>query len=238
MLASGVTVTVTDDETAGVTVSETALTLAEGGRATYTVVLNAQPVAVVLIRIDRNNGDVKVDADAVNQGDQAFMLFTPGNWNTPQTVKVSAAQDADAADDQAQLDHAVSYRDNRSGPYSRVLAAGVAVTVTDDETAAVTVSRTTLTVAEGRQQHLHGEGWDTPPSSDVVITVTSNNSAVTPTPARLTFTGDNWSTAQDRDGGRRPRRRPPPTTRPPSPTRWCPPKAPTSTTPPPSPGWR
>ena len=24
------------------------------------------------------------------------MLFTPDNWNTPQTVKVSAAQDADA----------------------------------------------------------------------------------------------------------------------------------------------
>ena len=195
VLASGVTVTVTDDETAGVTVSETALTLAEGGRATYTVVLNAQPVAVVLIRIDRNNGDVKVDADAVNQGDQAFMLFTPGNWNTPQTVKVSAAQDADAADDQAQLDHAVSYRVNRSGPYSRVLASRVTVTVTDDETAAVTVSRTTLTVAEGAS-NTYTVRLDTPPSSDVVITVTSNNSAVTPTPARLTFTGDNWSTAQ------------------------------------------
>ena len=59
-----VAVTVTDDDTAGVTVSETTLTLAEGGSATYTVVLDAQPASDVLIRIDLNNQDVGVDADA------------------------------------------------------------------------------------------------------------------------------------------------------------------------------
>ena len=195
VLAAGVAVTVTDDETAGVTVSETTLTLDEGASATYTVVLNAQPAADVLIRIDNNNQDVKVDADAIFPGLQAFMLFTPGNWNTPQTVKVSAAQDADAADDQAQLDHAVSYTADRSGPYNSVLAAGVAVTVIDDETVGVTVSETTLTVVEGAS-NTYTVKLDPQPSSDVVITVTSSNSAVTPAPARLTFTSSNWSTAQ------------------------------------------
>ncbi len=195
VLAAGVAVTVTDDETAGVTVSETTLTLDEGASATYTVVLNAQPAADVLIRIDNNNQDVKVDADAIFPGLQAFMLFTPGNWNTPQTVKVSAAQDADAADDQAQLDHAVSYTADRSGPYNSVLAAGVAVTIIDDETVGVTVSETTLTVVEGAS-NTYTVKLDPQPSSDVVITVTSSNSAVTPAPARLTFTSSNWSTAQ------------------------------------------
>ncbi len=46
---AGVVVTVTDDDTAGVTVSETTLTLAEGGSATYTVVLDAQPTSDVVI---------------------------------------------------------------------------------------------------------------------------------------------------------------------------------------------
>ncbi len=196
VVAVGVAVTVTDDDTAGVTVSETALTVTEGGSATYTVVLDAQPAADVLIRIDLNNLDVGVDADAGRAGAQVFMLFTPGNWNTPQTVKVSAAQDADAADDQAQLGHAVSYTTDRSGPYNSVVAAGVAVTVIDDETAAVAVSETTLTVVEGAS-NTYTVKLDPQPSSDVVISVTaSGNTDVTVSPARLTFTSSNWSTAQ------------------------------------------
>ncbi len=196
VVAVGVAVTVTDDDTAGVTVSETTLTVTEGGSATYTVVLDAQPAADVLIRIDLNNLDVGVDADAGRAGAQVFMLFTPGNWNTPQTVKVSAAQDADAADDQAQLGHAVSYTTDRSGPYNSVLAAGVAVTVIDDETAAVAVSETTLTVVEGAS-NTYTVKLDPQPSSDVVISVTaSGNTDVTVSPARLTFTSSNWSTAQ------------------------------------------
>ena len=191
---AGVTVTVTDDDTAGVTVSVTTLTLDEGASATYTVALNAQPAADVLIRIDLNNLDVGVDANAGRAGLQAFMLFTPGNWNMPQTVKVSAAQDADAADDQAQLDHAVSYTTDRSGPYNSVVAAGVAVTVTDDD-AGVTVSETALTVAEGGSA-TYTVVLDAQPASDVVIAVSSNNTDVTATPAKLTFTTANWGTAQ------------------------------------------
>ena len=159
------------------------------------MVLDAQPAADVLIRIDLKNLDVGVDADAGRAGAQIFMIFTPGNWNMPQTVKVSAAQDADAADDQAQLGHAVSYTSDRSGPYNSVLAAGVAVTVTDDETAGVTVSETTLTVVEGAS-NTYTVVLDVQPAADVVIAVSSNNTDVTATPARLTFTSSNWSTAQ------------------------------------------
>ena len=48
MSIAGVAVTVTDDD-AGVTVSETALTVDEGGSATYTVVLDALPASDVVI---------------------------------------------------------------------------------------------------------------------------------------------------------------------------------------------
>ena len=199
---ASVAVTVTDDDIAGVSVSETALTVAEGASATYTVVLNAQPVGDVLIRIDNNSGDVKVDADAVRAGDQGFMLFTPGNWDTPQTVKVSAAQDADAADDQAQLDHAVSYSPDRSGPYNSVLAAGVAVTVTDDD-AGVTVSETTLTLTEGGSA-TYTVVLDAQPSDKVVIPIHIDNGDVKadanaiiagPQPGMF-FTPSDWDTPQ------------------------------------------
>ena len=40
---AGVAVTVTDDDDAGVTVSVISVTAPEGGSATYTVVLDAQP---------------------------------------------------------------------------------------------------------------------------------------------------------------------------------------------------
>ena len=50
--------------------------------------------------------------------------------------------------------------------------AGVAVTVTDDDTAAVTVSVTTLPVAEGATG-TYTVKLDTQPASDVVIAVTA-----------------------------------------------------------------
>ena len=47
MTIAGVAVTVTDDDAAGAAVSETTLTVAEGGSATYTVRLNTQPTSDV-----------------------------------------------------------------------------------------------------------------------------------------------------------------------------------------------
>ena len=58
---AGVAVTVTDDDAAGATVSETTLTVAEGGSATYTVVLDAQPTSDVVINVTASgNTDVTV----------------------------------------------------------------------------------------------------------------------------------------------------------------------------------
>ena len=50
---AGVAVTVTDDDAAGAAVSETTLTVAEGGSATYTVRLNTQPTSDVVITRNR-----------------------------------------------------------------------------------------------------------------------------------------------------------------------------------------
>ena len=156
-----VEVIVVDDEVVGVTLPETTLTVLEGGNRTYTVVLNRQPTSDVVINVTKSGSD---DLTAT----PASLTFTTSNWSTPQTVTVRAAQDADAANDTASITHAV-VASQSADEYDAVSIAGVAVTVTDDETAGVTVSETTLTVAEG------GSGaytvvLDVQPTSDVVIT--------------------------------------------------------------------
>ena len=218
---AGVAVTVTDDDTAGATVSKSTLTVNEGGSGSYTVVLNTQPTSNVVISVAASgNMDVTVSS--------ATLTFSSSNWDTAQTVRVSAAQDDDAVNDTAAIAHAVVAAQS-ANEYDNVNIAGVAVTVTDDDTAGVTVSASTLTVTEGANA-TYTVKLNTQPASNVVISVTaSGNTDVTASPATLTFTTSNWSTAQtvtvraaqDDDAV---------TTRPPSPTPSTPPRAPTSTT--------
>ena len=77
----------------------------------------------------------------------ATLTFTPGNWDTAQTVTVEADQDDDAEDDEATVEHEVSGGDYGS---NGVTAADVAVTVDDDETASakLTLSVEPPSVAE------------------------------------------------------------------------------------------
>ena len=184
---AGVAVTVTDDDAAGAAVSETTLTVAEGGSATYTVRLNTQPTSDVVISVTASgNTDVTVSP--------ARLTFTTSNWSTAQTVTVSAAQDADAVNDAASIAHAVVDASS-ADEFDAVTIAGVAVTVTDDDAAGAAVSETTLTVAEGGSA-TYTVRLNTQPTSDVVITVSSGNTDVTASPATLTFTSSNWGTAQ------------------------------------------
>ena len=80
--------------TAGVTVSETALSIDEGGSGTYTVVLDSQPTGNVTVAIAGHAGtDLSLD--------KTSLTFTASTWDTAQTVTVTAAEDDDAASDTA-----------------------------------------------------------------------------------------------------------------------------------------
>ena len=98
----------------------------EGTSRTYTVVLRSQPSGPVTV-----TPSVAGSPDVTVSG---ALTFTAEDWDRAQTVTVSAAQDADAANDRATVEHTVS-----GGGYGSVTAADVAVTVADDETASTTV---------------------------------------------------------------------------------------------------
>ena len=182
--------TVVDDDRA-IVLSKTALSVDEGGAtgATYTVKLATQPSEEVTVAVTGHTGtDVSVD--------KASLTFTTGNWDTPQTVKVTAAEDADGADDSVTLTHTAT-----GGNYAGETAT-LAVTVDDDETVSVVLSETALSVDEGDDTGAtYTVKLATQPSETVTVTVTGQaGTDLTLTglsgTSTLTFTTDNWDTAQ------------------------------------------
>ena len=137
MAGNQTTVRITDYDGRGVMVSPDALTVAEGGSASYEVALTSQPTDVVTVAITApTNTDITVDVPS--------LTFTTFDWNTAQRVTVSAAaDDMDAQDDTGIITHAVS-----GGDYASVRADPVSVTVDDDEVS-ISFEHAAYSVAEG-----------------------------------------------------------------------------------------
>ena len=160
------TVTITDDDTRGVSVSRSTLPVAEGGSGTYTVKLTSEPTGTVTMTPSApGTSDVTVLP--------ASLTFTTGDWSMAQTVTVSAAHDVDADADTATIEHAVSGADYGSVDTAD---ADVIVTVTEDETAstevALTVSTPTLAEDAGATQvTVTAELNEAPRASATVVTV-------------------------------------------------------------------
>ena len=132
----GATLTITDDDTRGVTVAGSDLSMDEQDKAgtqdtredqdSYTVVLDSEPT-----------DDVQIDLTAPSMVtlSTARLTFTPSNWNIAQTVTATAVDDAvDNAGDArtGNITHTVVAGDS---DYDGVTAASVAVSVSDDDTA-------------------------------------------------------------------------------------------------------
>ena len=172
------------------------LTVAEGGSGSYTVALASQPTATVTVTVSSGAG-VTLDTDATTNGNQNTLSFSTANWSTPQTVEVSPRQDDDAVNDIVTLSHTAN-----SSDYSSIIA-NLSVAVTDDETAALLLTPSSLTVAEG------GSGSYTvtlasQPTDTVTVTISSGSGVVTrdTDPVSnghqntLTFSTANWSRPQ------------------------------------------
>ena len=130
---SEVRLTITDDDTRGVEITPTELTVPEAdpGGGLYTVVLTSQPFEEVKVLVSGYTGNI-LDVSPVT------LTFTVSNWRTAQKVRVTAALDDDTDDQFFVLTHEAA-----GGGYDDVPLPFVAVTVTD------TVSpRPDLTVAD------------------------------------------------------------------------------------------
>ncbi len=179
-------VNLTDDDSAGVSIAPTRLTIAEGGSDSYDVVLTSKPSHDVTITIT-HSGDQDISID-----DQE-LTFSDSDWSQTQAVTVSASHDDDAIDDMATLSHTVASND---ADYNGITVSDVDVTVTDDETAGVSITPTQLTIAEG-----HGDSYEvvltSQPTHEVTVTITrSGDGDIGIDDQELAFTGSDWATAQ------------------------------------------
>ena len=152
-------VSIVDDDTAGVTISESELQIDEEGSGSYTVVLDSEPAHDVTVTVGGFSG-----TDAKPGEGEDELTFTADDWNTPQTVTVTAGADDDVTDeDDVTLTHTVSSSDD---DYDGLSAADVVVKIKDnDPDVVVRFGQATYSVAES-------DDPDTPSEAENEVTVT------------------------------------------------------------------
>ena len=151
---STLTLTLTDDDTAGVTFNPTTMTLTEEGAGKkFTMVLDTEPpgpgfVSVGLypdagLRLE--NSPLRVFPNGLTY------TFAVSSWSTPQTVTLDALADADHEDDTLRLRYVVA--DYGLGDVGRNVAhaqrpVAVTVTVEDDDKPVVTLALSESSISE------------------------------------------------------------------------------------------
>ena len=175
-------------------VSKPELTMSEnGGQDTYTIALSSAPASDVFVDISSADSGVATVSPA-------RLVFTPANYAMAQTVTVRGVDDGflNAGGERVtRISHRLG-----GGGLPAVTLAGPEVTVTDDDQAGLFVSVSSVTVREtGNDKATKSLAYqvklNTRPESNVVITVSSDDTAVaTVEPLTLTFTPSNWDTDQ------------------------------------------
>src|SRR4030095_1610102 len=181
-----------DDDAAGIDVTPVAglETTEAGGTASFTVVLESQPTADVAIPV--------ASRDAAEGGvDATPLTFTAADWNVPQTVTVTGADDpVDDGD--------IAYSITLGAPvsadpiYAALDPADVAVSTTDDDAAGIDVTPVAgLGTTEAGGSASFSVVLKSEPTADVVIPVASTDpteGAVSA--ASLTCTATDWNVPQ------------------------------------------
>ena len=185
----------------GVTLSQSALTLTELGSSsdaekTYTVVLDTDPGANVVVTVGSNDTTaVAVDTDSDTAGDQDTLTFTSSDWNSAQTVTLRALNDGDAVAETVTISHAAAVSSDSTNPYHQIPIDNVTAT-TVDAGHGVAVSKASVSATVGGATGTYTIRLKSRPGGSVVVTPSSSATARATVSGALTFTTGNWSTPQ------------------------------------------
>ena len=184
-----VVVTATDDDSEGVFISKTTLSIVEsGGVGTYRVHLKTPPTGDVTVDVSSGNTNVVTVSPP-------SLSFSSSDWETPKRVDVTTVNDDidNDPDRTATISHTVSGAgtDYASGVSAPVMT----VTATDDDTRGVEVSTTALSVGENGQMGNYTVVLESEPTGTVTVNVSSGDTnVVTVSPPSLTFSSSDWET--------------------------------------------
>ena len=199
-----IVVSVADDDVCGVVVVESngsTMVTEAATTDTFTVALGALPTSDVVVSVTSSDtGEATVSP--------AQLTFTSANWSTTQTVTVTGVDDATADANQSPNVTLAIVDASSDACFDPSPDFNVPVTVSDDDSAGLTVVETTgsIDVTEATTVTTATTIGNTDtftvvlnkaPTSDVVISVASADTGeLTVSPANLTFTSANWSAAQ------------------------------------------
>ena len=152
---------------------------------------------------------VTTGADAVTLNeppdDPATLTFTNGNWNKPQTVKVTANDDATIDDESATVTLSVTSDDTNYTHRAEdeddpnVIDRTVNVNVNDTDKAGFSLSRSSTNLSEDAGNNVAAVFTivlDAAPQGTVQFAITSSDTDRVADPTGPTFQTDNWSDAQ------------------------------------------
>ncbi len=192
-----VIVNIFDDEFGGVvaipTEGETNVT--EGGAGdTYDLVLTLAPTQDVTISLGTVGNQVTAVDD--NQPSNNYLVFTPSNWDVPQSVRVTAVDDSLAEGiHEAYINHSIV---TEATEYQDAFALQEFVEITDNDAGGIVIDPTDgLTTTEASGQATFTVSLQTPPTADVEIGLSSSDATEgTVFPTKVVFTTTNWTTPQ------------------------------------------
>ena len=203
MTVTHAAITIEDDDTRGITVAPAMLELDEvddgttddetENQGTYTVVLDSEPTGTVTLTLKSGNETVATVAPP-------SLAFDVDDWDTPQTVTVTAGDDTidNTGDERAtSITHAVSAAGT---DYEKETAGAVSVTVADDDAAptALTITVDTDSTTDGDQATI-SEGADKP---TVQVTATLDSATTFATAKTVSVTvGSADDSATEGTGG-------------------------------------
>ncbi len=161
----------------------------------YTISLNTQPSDDVMIQISLpanspDNLQLSSGGDTADMANESITLtFTNTDWDTPQTVTLTLADDNLALGNvDVTIDHASGSSDS---DYNSIPVYNLIVTTEDNEMPTATIPAT-LTIGEGDSTEI-SVSISHEPAQNVEITLTKNSDEASISPDILTFTPGNWN---------------------------------------------
>ena len=156
---SETTVSIVDDDVAGIALIPALLTVEEGSAAEYGVALDTEPTTTVTVTVSGHSGtDLTLSGSTLTSN---VLTFTTTNWPTLQAVTVTAADDDDIDVERITLTHTAS-----GGGYDGVVK-DLSVIITEDDGALRLVDGRAGETdpdnedkpSEGRLEVFHGGEW-------------------------------------------------------------------------------
>jgi hypothetical protein len=185
-----VSVAVTDNDTADITVGAISGSTSEtGSSATFTLVLTSEPTANVELGLSSSN---------TNEGtvSPTAAIFTSLNWNTPQTITVTGVNDA-VSDGTTNYTIVIAAAVSTDPGYNGLNPTDVTINNTDNDTVGFTVTESdgTTLVTESGTTDAYTIVLNSQPTASVSVFMIGDGD-ITTSPSSITFTTLDWATPQ------------------------------------------